>query len=310
VLPIVAVVVALWLLTQTHETPLVLALVVWIVLAVIAAVRKVAYPIGAVGLVGVLAVGGWIGANSAEVTWFGHQVSHGSRDRQQVAITFDDGPNVGATMAIAHILDDHGAKGTFFFVGKAINARPDITKALYDDGHLVGNHSYNHDSTAWLDPRYPELARTQTAFEQQLGVCPAFYRAPHGQHTPFVARVVHQHHMVMVGWDVSVGDWKAQDPKRLAERVLAKVKPGSIIDLHDGLDGNVDADRTNLVQAMPYLLEGLAARHLTPVRLDVLLDRPGYVTGCGSRRPTSTRAAASGMAAKSMAASSSEVRDR
>jgi peptidoglycan/xylan/chitin deacetylase (PgdA/CDA1 family) len=303
VLPIVAVVVALWLLTQTHETPLVLALVVWIVLAVIAAVRKVAYPIGAVGLVGVLAVGGWIGANSAEVTWFGHQVSHGSRDRQQVAITFDDGPNVGATMAIAHILDDHGAKGTFFFVGKAINARPDITKALYDDGHLVGNHSYNHDSTAWLDPRYPELARTQTAFEQQLGVCPAFYRAPHGQHTPLLAHVVADHHMTMAGWDVSAGDWNQLTPQTIADRVLKKVKPGSIIDLHDGLDGKVEADRTNLVQAMPLILDGLAAKHLTPVTLDVLLGKPGYVAGCGSRLPVQTRAAASGMAPKSIAAS-------
>ena len=52
--------------------------------------------------------------------------------------------------------------------------------------------------------------QAQRAIAGAIGACPAFYRAPHGQHTPFVARVVHQHHMVMVGWDVSVGDWKAQ----------------------------------------------------------------------------------------------------
>ena len=75
-------------------------------------------------------------------------------------------------------------KGTFFTVGKALDARPDITRALYDDGHLLGNHSYHHDYWRWLDPRYPELDRTQDAFERALGVCPGFFRPPHGQRTP------------------------------------------------------------------------------------------------------------------------------
>ena len=64
------------------------------------------------------------------------------------------------------ILDAHGVKGTFFTVGKALDARPDITRALYDDGQLLGNHSYHHDYWRWLDPRYPELGRTQDAFER------------------------------------------------------------------------------------------------------------------------------------------------
>src|SRR5207302_5431356 len=104
------------------------------------------------------------------------------------------------------------------------------TQALYDGGHLVGNHSERHDSRGWLNPWYPELGEAQHVIESAIGVCPAFYRAPHGQHTPFVAHVVHDHHMTMVGWDVSVGDWTKQDGKRIADRVLAKVKSGSIID--------------------------------------------------------------------------------
>jgi len=310
VLPIITVAVALWLLTQTHETALKGALVVWIALAVIVAVRRLAVGLGAFTLVAVVALGAWIGANSSELTWFGHQVGHGPRDGRQVALTFDDGPDISATLAIARILDQHGAKGTFFQVGKAVRARPDITKALYDDGQLLGNHSYRHDSTHWLDPRYPELGMTQAVFADTVGACPAFYRAPHGQHTPFVAHVVADHHMVMAGWDVSVGDWTTQSGASIARRVLAKVKPGSIIDLHDGLDGNVHADRTNLVAAMPLILDGLAAKGLQPVRLDVLLGKPAYLTGCGSRRPVQTRAAASGMAPKSIAASTRLVRDR
>ena len=54
------------------------------------------------------------------------------------------------------ILDAHHVKGTFFEVGKAIDADPQITRALYEDGQLLGNHSYHHDQWRWLDPRYPE----------------------------------------------------------------------------------------------------------------------------------------------------------
>src|SRR5947209_4318450 len=164
--------------------------------------------------------------------------------------------------------------------GRAVAARPDLARALVERGHLVANHSWRHDSKAWLDPRYPELARTERVVEGDLGVCPAFYRAPHGQHTPLLARVVHGRGLTMVGWDVSAGDWKARNPANLARRIVAEARPGSIIDLHDGLDGRVDVDRTVLVAALPAILDGLAAKGLQPVRLDELLARPGYLTAC------------------------------
>ncbi len=84
----------------------------------------------------------------------------------------------------------------------------------------------------------------------------------------------------MIGWDVSAGDWKAHNPENLAQRIVAKAKPGSIIDLHDGIDGRVDVDRTVLVAALPRILDGLAAKGLRPVPLDELLGRPGYLRVC------------------------------
>jgi peptidoglycan/xylan/chitin deacetylase (PgdA/CDA1 family) len=237
----------------------------------------------AVAVVAAVVVAGvtfWIGANSPTATWFGNQVAHGPRDVREVAITFDDGPDDPYTLRIARILDEHDAKGTFFMVGKALDRRPDIARALHDDGHLLGNHSYHHDSWRWLDPRYPELERTQRAFRRQLGVCPTFYRAPHGQHTPFLAHVVGNHGMTMVGWEVSAADWKTKDARLVAHRVLDAVKPGSIIVLHDGLDGSVTADRSVLVRAVPLVLDGLERRHLKPVRLDAMLGERGYGDHC------------------------------
>jgi peptidoglycan/xylan/chitin deacetylase (PgdA/CDA1 family) len=239
-----------------------------------------ALAVSVVAVVVLASTAAWAGANSPSAEWFGTLVSHGPRDQRRVALTFDDGPNATATLAIARILDRAGVKGTFFTVGKALDARPDISRALLGDGHLLGNHSYAHDSYRWLDPRYLELARTQRAFARRLGVCPAFFRPPHGQHTPLMAFVVHRHGMTMATWDVSAGDWATSDAGVIARRVLGKVRPGSIIDLHDGLDGHVNVDRTVLVRAMPAILDGLRRRGLQPVRLDVLLHRPGYLTDC------------------------------
>ena len=230
----------------------------------------------------VVTVGGalWIGANSPTETWFGSQVSHGPRDGNDVAITFDDGPSDPYTLEIAHILDEHDAKGTFFVVGKAVEERPDIVRELRNDGHLLGNHSYHHDSWRWLDPRYPELERTQRVLRREVGVCPTYYRAPHGQHTPFMARVVDDHGMSMVGWDISAGDWATRDARKVARAVLDDAEPGSIILLHDGLDGDVSADRSVLVRALPIILDGLDERGLEPVRLDRLLGDRGYGDHC------------------------------
>ena len=201
-------------------------------------------------------------------------------DRPDVALTFDDGPNDQATLAIAHILDRYGVKGTFFTVGKALDERPDISRALLADGQLLGNHSYHHDQWRWLDPRYPELQRTQDAFRRDLGVCPALYRPPHGQHTPFMSWVLSTHHMKLIMWDVSADDWATDDAATVAHRVLSRVQPGSIIDLHDGLDGHVTADRSVLVRALPMIMQGLAARGLHAVTLDKLLGVQGYLEPC------------------------------
>ena len=222
----------------------------------------------------------YIGATTPSATWFGSLIHNGPRDSDMVAVTFDDGPNPPFTLQIARILDEHGVKGTFFTVGKALEARPDVSMALLHDGHLLGNHSYHHDAFRWLDPRYPELDDTGDAFKRTLGVCPAFYRPPHGSHTPFMARVVEDRGMRMVTWDVSAGDWATTDTQLVAKRILDRVRPGSIILLHDGIDGNIGADRTVILQALPLILDGLRERGLNPVTLDKLLGVPGYLPSC------------------------------
>ena len=195
-------------------------------------------------------------------------------------ITFDDGPNPPFTLEKTDILEAHGARGTFFEVGKAVVQRPDVTKELIQRGHLVGNHSFNHGAFSYLDPGYPELAQTEDAFRDDVGVCPAIFRPPHGTHTPLMSHVVDDAGMTLATWDVSAQDWVETDPTRLAANILAKVKPGSAILLHDGIDGNIGADRSVVLQALPAILDGLAAKGLKPVTLDKLLGVPGSLVKC------------------------------
>jgi peptidoglycan/xylan/chitin deacetylase (PgdA/CDA1 family) len=83
--------------------------------------------------------------------------------------------------------------------------------------------------------------------------------------------------MKMVTWDVSAADWATNDAELVARRILTKVRPGSIILLHDGIDGNIGADRSVVLEALPIILDGLESRGLKPVTLDKLLGVPGYV---------------------------------
>ena len=227
-------------------------------------------------------LGLWVGAHDPRVRWFGPVDVHGPRRGHEVALTFDDGPDPRWTARVAAILDGHGADGvdgTFFLVGEALDRWPDVARGLDAGGHLLANHSYHHDSWRWLDPRYPELERTQQAFRRRLGRCPALFRPPHGQRTPFVLDRADDAGLRTVTWDVSAEDWSDRDGARVARRILDGVRPGSIVLLHDGIDGRGDAsvDRDVLLEALPLILDGLDQRGLTPVRLDELLGTPGYL---------------------------------
>lgn len=110
-----------------------------------------------------------------------------------------------------------------------------------------------------------------------LARAPANFGTYYGTRSPFVTRVVSNRKMKTIGWDVSADDWSATDSELVAHRILAGAQAGSIVLLHDGLDGNLTADRSVLLAALPLILEGLKSRGLSPVGLDQLLQTPAYL---------------------------------
>lgn len=232
-----------------------------------ALVLAVVLVVGAVTVApGVLHVGGGTG--------------HAARTQDVVALTFDDGLNGDYTLGVARALEARGAAGTFFVVGHTLIEQPEVARSLVAHGHLLANHSSDHEKPSILDPLYRKLADGQAQFVATVGQCPRFYRAPHGVYTALSWLAIKRAGVQVVNWDVEVRDWDATDPRELAQRVLAKVEPGSIVLLHDGRDGRPGRDRTVLVQAMPLILDGLQARGLRAVRLDELLGTPGTLERC------------------------------
>ena len=212
--------------------------------------------------------------------WNDHYVTHAASARPVVALTFDDGLNDQWTGAVADILDEHEARGTFFVIAQTLPMQEDLARDLVARGHLLANHSYDHTTASKFDLLYDQVPRAQAAFEATIGKCPRFYRPPHGVQTPFVNAAVHRAGMQTVLWDTEVADWSETDPERLADKVLAKVHAGSVVLLHDGSDGHRGSDRSVLIQALPMILNGLEERGLTPVTLDDLLGVSGYLPSC------------------------------
>ncbi len=281
-----------WVVADSPTTPLVISVLVVAAACAARVILPGSQPTGSASgastrrillgtaLGGAVALLAWTGANDPQLSWFGPVAAHGPREAGQVALTFDDGPNDPYTLEIADELTRRGVRGSFFEVGKAVEEHPEITQALVRDGHLVGNHSFHHDYWRWLDPLYPELDATQGALSSAIGECPRFFRPPHGQRTPLMAVQVARRDMVTVTWDVSAADWITDDGELVAKRVLNRVRPGSIVLLHDGLDGIAGEDRSVVADALPLILDGLEERGLEPVRLDEMLGGPAYLRDC------------------------------
>jgi peptidoglycan/xylan/chitin deacetylase (PgdA/CDA1 family) len=193
---------------------------------------------------------------------------------RRVALTFDDGPDPVWTPRIADLLDAAGARATFFCVGRHVEAHPDIARRLVGGGHELGNHSFAHPRT--LNFRFAaamerEVLRGETALRAVTGeLGRPLYRPPVGLRNPSLARVAARLGLRVVTWSLHSRDTFATDAAALAARVLARVRPGDIVLLHDGSD-RPGADRRVTLTALPAILEGLRARDLEPVTVSALL---------------------------------------
>lgn len=182
-----------------------------------------------------------------------------------VALTFDDGPWPESTEAILDILQENGAKATFFTIGQQISGGNIATiKRAYDAGHQISSHSFDHASAG--DGRGVDMGR-QTPQEQVDEVLKGYeaieaatggtashaFRTPGGNFSAETAQLLQPYITAEIGWNIDTEDWRRPGAQAIADRIK-QAKPGSIILMHDG-GGDRSQTVEALRQALPYLKE-------------------------------------------------------
>jgi peptidoglycan/xylan/chitin deacetylase (PgdA/CDA1 family) len=171
---------------------------------------------------------------SPRSSFFAPSVWHGARDRDSIALTFDDGPSE-STPRLLDVLAEHHVRATFFQCGMHVRRCPSIARQVVAAGHEIGNHSDSHQALHFRSPSfiYRELYDAQRSIEDICGVTPGLFRAPFGLRWFGLAGVQERLALLGVMWSVIGLDWKRSAPQ-VADRVLQGSRAGAIICLHDG----------------------------------------------------------------------------
>ena len=200
---------------------------------------------------------------------------HGPRDGRRVALSFDDGPDPEVTPTVLDALAEYGARATFFTIGQALDAHPQIARRLVAEGHELANHSWRH--SRWASFAMPRRQRDEIERGERAiaaiagnGVSP-LYRAPFGVKSPPFVAAARAKRLTMVAWSLHSRDTFYADPARVAARVLRRVRPGDIVLLHDGHDVR-GRHRNECARAVPLILAGLRERGLECVTVSDLLE--------------------------------------
>ena len=187
----------------------------------------------------------------------------------ELALTFDDGPNPAWTPQLLEVLARSGVKATFFLVGRFAEREPDLTRAIADAGHTVGNHSWSHPDLSLTAAHRvrDELARTSDTLEQITGRPIRFFRPPFGARRPYVLRAARELGMTLVMWNAMTNDWSEPSSDRISERLSGQIDVhrrrglASNIVLHDGGHVALNMNRGPSVAAAEKLLARHAQTH-------------------------------------------------
>jgi peptidoglycan/xylan/chitin deacetylase (PgdA/CDA1 family) len=200
--------------------------------------------------------------------------SHGPRTAKVAAITFDDGPSQYTESLYKTLLRSRAA-GTFFVIGERVadlieegGASAQLLREMVAHGMELGNHSYDHprELPAEGEGASLQLELANREIERASGFDPCLFRPPYGNLSSELVQRAKVLGLTTVKWDVDPEDWRHPGAKVIRENVLASVKPGSIVVLHD----NVETDGQT-AQALPGIIAGLEARGYRLVTVTELL---------------------------------------
>ncbi len=158
------------------------------------------------------------------------------REDNAISITFDCAWGADDIENIVSVLNKHNCKATFFVLGTWAESYPDAVKMLYENGHEIANHSYNHDYYTKLTPEemQSDIKRCNEIIKAITNEAPKLFRAPSGDYNNSVIKTVWDANMEYIQWSVDSLDWKGLNCDEMLERIIPKTKSGDILLFHNG----------------------------------------------------------------------------
>ena len=196
----------------------------------------------------------------------GEGAIHSGPPRREVAIGFDDGPWPD-TPAFVRMLERAGVRATFFMIGRQVSSayRATLLRELRD-GDVLGDHTFTHPELTHSREVRSQLLRTIAVIRGLTGYTPCLFRPPYGAYDREVLRSARSLGLATILWNVDPTDWALPGTAAIIQRVLAQVRPGSIIISHDG-----GGPRGQTLAAYPTIFRDLRARGYRVVTLLELL---------------------------------------
>ena len=167
-------------------------------------------------------------------------------EKKELFLTFDDGPTSRVTESVLDILSSFGAKATFFCLGKNVEQFPEIYKRIIDEGHVVGNHTYDHPN-GWKTNDSSYFSNVKNCSEL---VDSKLFRPPYGKISRSQHKFLKEDYTIVM-WDVLSGDFDLSiTPEKCLGNVISNSSKGSIIVMHDSLKAE-----KNLRYSLPRILD-------------------------------------------------------
>ncbi|WP_175552241.1 polysaccharide deacetylase family protein [Seinonella peptonophila] len=181
---------------------------------------------------------------------------------RSVALTFDDGPDQTWTPQIANILGKFKVQATFFVLGSQVKANPSILRHLDQQGHEIGNHTWDHPlltkiSTAEVKR---QIQQTDQIIHQVIGKQTRLFRPPYGALSNSIIHTVKQLNHKIILWNVDSLDWKGVSTNTMVQNVLSHTSPGSILLFHSAYGRS---GLGNTVAALPQIIQRLRSNNFS-----------------------------------------------
>lgn len=202
-----------------------------------------------------------------------------------LALTYDDGPNDPYTWRLLEVLERHGVPATFFLIGRFVQQKPEIARAVVAAGHAIGNHTWDHPNLIFssaADVRR-QLQQTQDVIGDATGVEPKLFRPPFGGRRPATLRIACAMGFKPVMWNVSCYDWKPISADEIARHAERQIRGGDVILLHDGEYHRVGVDRSRSIEASDRILTRYKAEGYEFVTVPEMMERQPLASKTVSR---------------------------